>query len=130
MGCCAGMKANLNLNKDLFVGFDDKNENEIINIKEPFNDSHNIEKTDKGDTKKEKSIIKLSDKKSDIDDTNKSKNTTNKISSKINVEEIRNKFKPNKNRVIKKGSHRVQQAMRELKLLSLEEITSNKKYFS
>ena len=58
------------------------------------------------------------------------KNTTNKISSKVKVEEIKNKFKPNKNRVIKKDSLRVQQAMRELKLISLEEITSNKKYFS
>ena len=130
MGCCAGIKPNLNINKDILIRFDDKNENEIINIKEPYSDFQNFQKTDKGETKKEKPLIKLNDKKSDIDDTNKSKNTTNKISSKVKVEEIKNKFKPNKNRVIKKDSLRVQQAMRELKLISLEEITSNKKYFS
>ena len=129
MGCCAGIKPNLNINKDILIRFDDKNENEIINIKEPYSDFQNFQKTDKGETKKEK-LLKLNDKKSDIDDTNKSKNTTNKISSKVKVEEIKNKLKPNKNRVIKKGSHRVQPAVRELKLLSLEEITSNKKYFS
>ena len=155
MGCCSGISRKINLNKDIsLLNLEDSpNKDAIINLKSPFNSFQNIQKTDKEEVKKEKSTNELNNPKKEKDEINKEKtktnsassksfqktekneikkenNTLNSISSKIREESNKNNSKPNKNRVIKKGSHRVQLAMRQLKLFSLEEINSNKKYFS
>ena len=126
MGCCPGIDKNINLyEKGLLIGSEETNKKkkeEIINLKEPFNDQ-NIQKTDKEEAKKEKSTIELNNQKSEKTLKYKKKEE----SSDVNY--YKSQLKINKNKVIKKGSHRVQQALKELKLLSIEEINSNKKYF-
>ena len=155
MGCCSGLSKKISLNKDIsLINLDDfPKKDEIINIKSPFHDFQNIQKTDKEEMKKEKSTNGLINQKQEKEEIKKEKTKTNSVSSKtlqkpdndekkkenIQINSVsskvredpeKNNLKPNKNRVIKKGSHRVQLAMRQLKLLSLEEINSNKKYFS
>ena len=156
MGCCSGISRKISLKKDIsLINLEDSPRKEIIiNLKSPFNEFHNIQKTtekeelkkekstnelnilkpDKDELKKEKtktnSISSKSLQKSEKDEIKKEKNKTNSVSIKTQEDPNKNQLKPNKNKVIKKGSHRVQLAMRQLKLLSLEGINNNKKYFS
>ena len=107
---------------------------EFIKIKDPNTDIQGRQKTDKEEMKKEKSTIDCQNfQKIEKDDSKKEKkekgvrvHTSSKTAQIANVE---NNLKVNKNKIIKKGSQRVQHAMNELKLLSLKEINNNKKYF-
>ena len=138
MGCCVGENKNINLNKDILVESEEiKKKDEFIKIKDPNTDIQGRQKTDKEEMKKEKSTIDCQNfQKIEKDDSKKEKkekkekgvrvHTSSKTAQIANVE---NNLKVNKNKIIKKGSQRVQHAMNELKLLSLKEINNNKKYF-
>ena len=135
MGCCVGENKNINLNKDILVESEEiKKKDEFIKIKDPNTDIQGRQKTDKEEMKKEKSTIDCQNfQKTEKDDSKKEKkekgvrvHTSSKTAQIANVE---NNLKVNKNKIIKKGSQRVQHAMNELKLLSLKEINNNKKYF-
>ena len=135
MGCCVGENKNINLNKDILVESEEiKKKDEFIKIKDPNTDIQGRQKTDKEEMKKEKSTIDCQNfQKIEKDDLKKEKkekgvrvHTSSKTAQIANVE---NNLKVNKNKIIKKGSQRVQHAMNELKLLSLKEINNNKKYF-
>ena len=125
MGCCAEINKNINPNKDIMIDSEEGKKNNK-NIKESNSDYQNIQKTEKEETKKEKST--LDNKNSQKTEKIETKQNSSKkpcTSSKSN--ELFNNI--NKNKLIKKGSHRVQLAMKELKMLSIEEINSNNKKF-
>ena len=128
--CCAGMYKTINLNtyKEISV-LPEKNENEKIsksdinNNKNPIEvESQNIPKSDKEDAKKESPNTHQNDK----NDNKKIKSPNPSITPKTNIEIE----KVNKNKVIKKGSQRVQRAMKELKLLSMKELGNHQRYFT
>ena len=84
------------------------------------NDNKDIQKTDNNQDVQ----------KNDKEGQKREGNVKLRPSSKTANKDLENNLKVNKNKIIKKGSQRVQLAMKELKLLSLEEINNNKKYFS
>ena len=125
MGCCQGInKNNINNNNDIIV-MENKND-ELLKIKENT-DYQGRQKTDKEEIKKEKST--MDNQNAQKNENLKNAPSKNKLSSKSQIEHLENNLKINKKKIIKKGSQRVQLAMKELKLLSLEEINHNKKYF-
>lgn len=135
MGCCVGENKNINLNKDILVESEEiKKKDEFIKIKDPNTDIQGRQKTDKEEMKKEKSIIDCQNfQKIEKDDSKKEKKEkgvrVHTFSKTAQIANVENNLKVNKNKIIKKGSQRVQHAMNELKLLSLKEINNNKKYF-
>ena len=102
-----------------------KKKEEHLNAKEPNTDIQGRQKTDKEEIKKEKST--LDNNNQNIQKNDKDKKLYTSTSSKTHNYE--NNLKVNKNKIIKKGSQRVQHAMNELKLLSLKEIDNDKKKF-
>ena len=131
MGCCPGFN-NINPIKDILIIESDENKKkeENLNVKEPNTDIQGRQKTDKEEIKKEKSSLdnnNLNIQKNGKEITKKEKKLYTSTSSKTNNYE--KNLKVNKNKIIKKGSQRVQHAMNELKLLSLKEIDNDKKKF-
>ena len=131
MGCCPGFN-NINPIKDILIIESDENKKkeENLNVKEPYTDIQGRQKTDKEEIKKEKSSLDNNNQniqKNDKENAKKEKKVYTTTSSKSNNYE--NNLKVNKNKIIKKGSQRVQHAMNELKLLSLKEIDNDKKKF-
>lgn len=144
MGCCAGVNRNINLLNDISII---ENKGEFLKIKEPNTDIQGTQKTGNEEIKKKKlsnksqnvpkndnKDIQKTDNKQDVQKNEKEGqkrvgNVKARPSSKTQNEHLENNLKVNKNKIIKKGSQRVQLAMKELKLLSLEEINNNKKYF-
>ena len=135
MGCCVGENKNINLNKDILVESEEiKKKDEFIKIKDPNTDIQGRQKTDKEEMKKEKPTIDCQNfQKIEKDDSKKEKKEkgvrVHTFSKTAQIANVENNLKVNKNKIIKKGSQRVQHAMNELKLLSLKEINNNKKYF-
>ncbi len=145
MGCCAGVNRNINHLNDILII---ENKGEFLKIKEPNTDIQGTQKTGKEEIKKKKLSNKSqNDQRNDNKDIQKTDNNQDvqkndkegqkregnvklRPSSKTANKDLENNLKVNKNKIIKKGSQRVQLAMKELKLLSLEEINNNKKYFS
>ena len=132
MGCCPGFNRNINPIKDILIIESDENKKkeENLNVKEPNTDIQGRQKTDKEEIKKEKSSLdnnNLNIQKKGKEITKKEKKLYTSTSSKTNNYE--KSLKVNKNKIIKKGSQRVQHAMNELKLLSLKEIDNDKKKF-
>jgi hypothetical protein len=84
-------------------------------------------KTNKDEAKKEKSTDDFS--KNQKNDKAENKKDIN-VDQNISPEHKESKTKVNKTKVVKKGSQRVQNAMRELKLLSMQELGNNTKYFA
>ena len=128
MGCCAGINKNMYQNNEIFVIPENDKQPELNSIKN-FNEEYsNFQKTNKELIKKEESIIEFKNQnipKNDKIDIIKDKD----ITPKTEFENYENKLK-SKKRLVKKGSQRVQQALLELKLLSLKEMDNNKKYFN
>ena len=128
MGCCAGVNKNNNYNNNDVLVIENKND-ELLKIKDNT-DYQGRQKTDKEEIKKEKSTLDNQNaQKNNKNENPKKESLKNKNSSKTQIEQIQNHLKIDKKKIIKKGSQRVQLAMKELKLLSLEEINNNKKYF-
>ena len=135
MGCCAGFNKNINPIKDILIIESDENKKkeDHLNVKEPNTDIQGRQKTDKEEIKKEKSTLDNNNQnsqnaqKNDKDNTKRGKKVYTSTSSKTH--NYGNNLKVNKNKIIKKGSQRVQHAMNELKLLSLKEIDNDKKKF-
>ena len=128
MGCCVGMIKNNNYNNNDVLVMENKND-ELLKIKDNT-DYQGRQKTDKEEMKKEKSTTENQNgQKNDKNEHPKKQPLKNKNSSKTQTEHFQNNLGVNKKKIIKKGSQRVQLAMKELKLLSLEEINNNKKYF-
>ena len=128
MGCCAGIKKNMYQNNEIFVIPENDKQPELNSIKNFNEDYSNFQKTNKELIKKEESIIEFKNQnipKNDKIDIIKDKD----ITPKTEFENYENKLK-SKKRLVKKGSQRVQQALLELKLLSLKEMDNNKKYFN
>ena len=128
MGCCAGIKKNMYQNNEIFVIPENDKQPELNSIKNFNEDYSNFQKTNKELIKKEESIIEFKNQnipKNDKIDIIKDKD----ITPKTEFENYDNKLK-SKKRLVKKGSQRVQQALLELKLLSLKEMDNNKKYFN
>ena len=125
MGCCAEINKNINSNKDIMID-SEEGKKKYKNIKESNSDYQNNQKTEKEETKKEKSplVNKNSQKTEKIEIK---KNSSKKPTTSSKTHEPFNNI--NKNKLIKKGSHRVQLAMKELKMLSMEEVNSNNKKF-
>ena len=129
MGCCTGL--NRNINRDIIIESEDKNKtNEVINIKSPNIDFQTNQKTDKEEVKKEKPTNEPNNQKIEKEDAKNGKNLEIHNSAKNHEKISENTLKVNKKKVFKKGSHRVQMALKELKMLSLEEVESNKRYFN
>ena len=129
MGCCAGL--NRNINRDIIIESEEKNKtNEVINIRSPNLDFQTNQKTDKEEIKKENSTNELNNQKCEKEDRKNRKNVEVHNSAKNQEKISENTLKVNKKKVFKKGSHRVQMALKELKMLSLEEVESNKRYFN
>ena len=108
---------------------DKKPELDIIKIN---NEEYNIfEKTNKEEIKKEeKEEPTIEFKNQNIPKIDKNEIIKDKdITPKTEMESGEKKLKIKK-KIIKKGSQRVQQALLELKLLSMKELDNNKKYFS
>ena len=132
MGCCAGFNKNIKPIKDILIIESDeiKKKEEHLNMKEPNTDVQGRQKTDKEEIKKEKSSLDNNNQnlqKNDKENTKREKKLYTSTSSKTN--NYGKNLKVNKNKIIKKGSQRVQHAMNELKLLSLKEIDNDKKKF-
>ena len=132
MGCCPGFNRNINPIKDILIIESDENKKkeENLNVKEPNSDIQGRQKTDKEEIKKEKSSLDNNNQniqKNDKENTKREKKLYTSTSSKTNNYE--KNLKVNKNKIIKKGSQRIQHAMNELKLLSLKEIDNDKKKF-
>ena len=132
MGCCAGFNKNIKPIKDILIIESDeiKKKEEHLNLKEPNIDVQGRQKTDKEEIKKEKSSLDNNNQnlqKNDKENTKREKKLYTSTSSKTN--NYGKNLKVNKNKIIKKGSQRVQHAMNELKLLSLKEIDNDKKKF-
>ena len=128
MGCCAGINKNMYQNNEIFVIPENDKQPELNSIKNFNEDYSNFQKTNKELIKKEESIIEFKNQnipKNDKIDIIKDKD----ITPKTEFENYENKLK-SKKRLVKKGSQRVQQALLELKLLSLKEMDNNKKYFN
>ena len=132
MGCCSGMNKVINLNKDVSILPGKVGINlDYENNKNPISDFQIISKSDEEILKKEKSSNKCTkNNKNYIVEKKKDKNTEQNISPNTNIENEDNKSKVNKNKVIKKGSQRVQRAMKELKMLSMKDIDNNKNFFN
>ena len=132
MGCCSGMNKVINLNKDVSILPGKVGINlDYENNKNPISDFQIISKSDEEIVKKEKSSNKCTkNNKNYIVEKKKDKNTEQNISPNTNIENEDNKSKVNKNKVIKKGSQRVQRAMKELKMLSMKDIDNNKNFFN
>ena len=113
---------------------DKKPELDIIKIN---NEEYNIfEKTNKEEInkeeikKEEKEEPTIEFKNQNIPKIDKNEIIKDKdITPKTEMESGEKKLKIKK-KIIKKGSQRVQQALLELKLLSMKELDNNKKYFS
>ena len=134
MGCCPGFNKNIIPLKDILIIKSDeiKKKEENLNAKEPNTDIQGRQKTDKEEIKKEKSSLDNNNQnvnKNDKDNTKREKKLYTSTSSKTNNLNYENNLKVNKNKIIKKGSQRVQHAINELKLLSLKEINNDKKKF-
>ena len=132
MGCCPGFNRNINPIKDILIIESDENKKkeENLNVKEHNSDIQGRQKTDKEEIKKEKSSLDNNNQniqKNDKENTKREKKLYTSTSSKTNNYE--KNLKVNKNKIIKKGSQRIQHAMNELKLLSLKEIDNDKKKF-
>ena len=132
MGCCTGFNKNIKPIKDILIIESDeiKKKEEHLNLKEPNIDVQGRQKTDKEEIKKEKSSLDNNNQnlqKNDKENTKREKKLYTSTSSKTN--NYGKNLKVNKNKIIKKGSQRVQHAMNELKLLSLKEIDNDKKKF-
>ena len=131
MGCCTGIYRAMNVNKEVSIIPEKVEKSESYNnSRNPILDSHHLIKSDKEIVKKESINENLKKHKTDKTENKKDKHNDQNISPKTNIENEENKSKVNKNKVIKKGSQRVQRAMKELKLLSMKEFDNNKKYFT
>ena len=131
MGCCTGLYRAININKEVSINPEKVEKSESYNnSRNPILDSQNLLKSDKEIVKKESTNENLKKHKIDKTENKKDKYNEQNISPKTNIENEENKSKVNKNKVIKKGSQRVQRAMKELKLLSMKELDNNKKYFT
>ena len=129
MGCCAGVDRYMHSNKEIFVLPENDNKPELDNIKINNEEYNNIQKTNKELIKKEEPIIE--DKNKDIPKNNKNEISKDKdITPKTDMESDGRNLKNQKKKLVKKGSQRVQQALLELKMLSLKELDNNKKYFN
>ena len=129
MGCCAGVEKNMYSNKDIFIIPDNNKQSELFNINIDKEEYSNIQKTNKEEIKKEEPIIEFKNQnlpKNDKNEIIKDKD----ITPKTDIESDGKKLKSNKKKLIKKGSQRVQQALLELKLLSLKELDNNIRYFN
>ena len=131
MGCCTGIYRTININKEISINPENFEKSESYNnSKNPILDSQNHIKSDKEIVKKESTNENLKKHKINKIENKKDKHNERNISPKTNIENEENKPKVNKNKVIKKGSQRVQRAMKELKILSMKELDNNKKYFT
>ena len=131
MGCCTGLYRAININKEVSINPEKVEKSESYNnSRNPILDSQNLLKSDKEIVKKESTNENLKKHKIDKTENKKDKYNEQNISPKTNIENEEKKSKVNKNKVIKKGSQRVQRAMKELKLLSMKELDNNKKYFT
>lgn len=130
MGCCFGMSKTININKEkeIFISPEiiEKNE-EKENIKNQVSNSQNILKTNKDEGKKEKSTVDFS--KNQKNDKTENKKDINEEQN-ISPGNKENRTKVNKTKDVKKVNQRVQNAMRELKLLSMQELDNNTKFFA
>ena len=127
MGCCSALQKNIELKKDVFITIEKEDElmkkNDYDKVKEEFTTSQAKQfiKKESPPTLKEEIVN---------NNTNNSQQQK-RISSKTqNIHKDDKFLKVNKNRIIKKGSERIQRALKELKLLSIKEVDNNKKYFS
>ena len=131
MGCCAGSLRNLNLRNEVFVYPQKLDKKQELDIISPAISSQNIKKLEKEEFKKEKSTNECQNlQKTEKIDTKIGQATQNNISPQTYNTNEENIIKINKKKVIKKGSQRVQNAMKELKLISLKELDNNKNFFS
>ena len=130
MGCCFGMSKTININKEkeIFISPEivEKNE-EKENINNQVSNSQNILKTHKDEGKKEKSTVDFS--KNQKNDKTENKKDINEEQN-ISPGNKENKTKVNKTKDVKKVNQRVQNAMRELKRFSMQELDNNTKYFA
>ncbi len=131
MGCCTGINKSIKANKDVIITAKGlKIMEDFYNIKEPNIDYQLNQKMDKEEINKEKSAITdiHIDKRQKKDDIKKDNNNGVYTPSYIESEKNkRNILKINKNKMIEKGNHRIQNTMKKLKLFSLKEIDNNKK---
>ena len=125
MGCCVGTMKNINLKHEVFVKPEKIENKQEIDIRNP--NSKNLPKDQKEEFDKENS---LNVQKTEKNDTKNDKATQNNISYQTYFENEEKSIKVNKKKVVKQGSKRVQKAMKELKLLSMKELYNNKNFFT
>jgi hypothetical protein len=132
MGCCVGANKNININKEVSIIPEKAEKNvEYEDNKNQITDSKKLSISDKNLDQKSNNINKCSNNnKNDKTEVKKDKHTEHNISPKTNIEIDENKSKVNKNKVVKKGSQRVHNAMKKLKLLSMKEVDNNKNFFT
>ena len=135
MGCCSGINKNIKLNKDIIIidGEIKKKEEDVLNIKEPNNDFQLKQKIDKEENNKEKSIITDVHifQKTEKDESKKDNNYDMSTPSYNELEKNkRNTLEIIKNKMMEKENHRIHNAMKHLKLLSIQEIENNKIFFT
>lgn len=132
MGCCVGANKNININKEVSIVPEKAEKNvEYEDNKNQITDSKKLSISDKNLDQKSNNINKCSNNnKNDKTEVKKDKHTEHNISPKTNIEIDENKSKVNKNKVVKKGSQRVHNAMKKLKLLSMKEVDNNKNFFT
>ena len=130
MGCCTQMNKNMTKNKEVLI-ISEEMKKQYKDIKDSNTDFQITQKKDKEEVKKEKSTSENQNSQKINKMENKEDLSLNTCSPPFkNPEEFKNiQLKVNKNKVLKRGSHRVQLAMKELKMLSMEEINKNKKKF-
>ena len=132
MGCCVGANKNINITKEVSIVPEKGEKNvEYEDNKNQITDSKKLSISDKNLDQKSNNINKCSNNnKNDKTEVKKDKHTEHNISPKTNIEIDENKSKVNKNKVVKKGSQRVHNAMKKLKLLSMKEVDNNKNFFT
>ena len=120
MGCCSGFNKNIKLNKDIIIIAEElKKKEDVSYIKEPNIEFQLNQKMDKEENNKEKSVI------TDVHIFQKTEKDEIKLEkNKRNVLEII------KNKMMEKENHRIHNAMKHLKLLSLQEVDNNKMFFT
>ena len=129
-GFCCGSRI-LKINKDVIIN-SNIIKNEQLSFKDP--DIQSMKDLDKEETKKdkekekEKSLI-VDNLKTEMDDKNKKIRIH--VSSKTQpVYDVNNFKNVNKNRMLKKESDRIHDSMKKLKLLTLNDMNNNSKFFT
>ena len=129
-GCCCGSRI-LKINKDVIINLNII-KNEQLSFKDP--DIQPKKDLDKEETKKdkdkekEKSLI-VDNLKTEMDDKNK-KIRIHASSKTQPVYDINNSQNVNKKKMLKKGSDRIHDSLKKLKLLTLNDINNNTKFFT